>query len=118
MLPPIEVMRRAFADKDPAFDGIFFAAVGTTGVFCRPVCRARAPRPENVRFFASALEAQRAGFRPCLRCRPLDMPHQPGDLVRRALALLDQDPDRRVTDRDLLDAGMDPSTARRQFRKY
>lgn len=55
---------------DPAFDGIFFYAVKTTGIFCRPSCKSRVPNVENVSFFSYADEAQRAGYRPCKRCRP------------------------------------------------
>src|SRR3981189_3606794 len=57
--------------SDPSADGAFFYAVKTTGVFCRPSCAARAPKPENVLFFHTAAEAEHAGFRACLRCRPL-----------------------------------------------
>ncbi|BBC02884.1 Ada metal-binding domain-containing protein [Bradyrhizobium elkanii] len=60
----------AFQRRDPAWDGIVFVAVKTTGVYCRPVCRARTPLARNVRFYGSAASAERAGFRPCLRCRP------------------------------------------------
>ncbi len=56
--------------RDPAADGRFFYAVSTTGVYCRPSCPSRRARPEHVRFFDSADEAERAGFRACLRCRP------------------------------------------------
>ena len=61
----------ALKARDPAADGTFVYAVKTTGVFCRPSCPARPARPENVRFFASGAEAEAAGFRACLRCRPL-----------------------------------------------
>jgi AraC family transcriptional regulator, regulatory protein of adaptative response / methylated-DNA-[protein]-cysteine methyltransferase len=118
MLPPIDVMRRAFARKDSAFDGIFFVAIKTTGIFCRPVCKSRTPRPENVDFFASAEEARRAGFRPCKRCRPVEAASGPPAAVQRALALLDRDPEGRVTDAALQASGMDPSTLRRQFRLF
>jgi AraC family transcriptional regulator of adaptative response/methylated-DNA-[protein]-cysteine methyltransferase len=57
--------------RDRSADGVFFYAVKTTGVFCRPWCAARTPKPQNVLFFHTALEAERAGFRPCRRCRPL-----------------------------------------------
>ena len=57
--------------RDRSADGAFFYAVKTTGVFCRPSCAARAPKPENVLFFHTAAEAEHAGFRACLRCRPL-----------------------------------------------
>src|SRR5512147_281505 len=56
--------------RDPAADGKFFYSVKTTGVYCRPSCAARTARPENVLFHATAADAERAGFRPCKRCRP------------------------------------------------
>ena len=61
---------RAFHAHDARFDGRFFVGVATTRIYCRPVCRVRAPRRENCRFFASAAAAEAKGFRPCLRCRP------------------------------------------------
>ncbi|MES2102343.1 MAG: bifunctional DNA-binding transcriptional regulator/O6-methylguanine-DNA methyltransferase Ada [Pseudomonadota bacterium] len=60
----------AVATRDAQADGTFFYSVKTTGVYCRPSCAARPARPENVAFHASAADAERAGFRPCLRCRP------------------------------------------------
>ncbi len=60
----------AVAARDPAADGTFFYAVKTTGVYCRPSCASRTPRPENVSFHTTAADAERAGFRPCKRCRP------------------------------------------------
>jgi methylphosphotriester-DNA--protein-cysteine methyltransferase len=60
----------AFLRGDPRFDGRFVAAVRTTGIFCRPSCTCRKPRPEHVEYFATAEAAARAGFRPCKRCRP------------------------------------------------
>lgn len=60
----------AFKAKDPRFDGRFFVGVSSTGIYCRPVCRAKLPKPENCTFFTSAAEAEQAGFRPCLLCRP------------------------------------------------
>jgi len=56
--------------RDPSADGVFWYSVRTTGVYCRPSCGARLPRRENVRFHASPADAERAGFRPCKRCRP------------------------------------------------
>ncbi len=61
---------RALCSHDARFDGQFFTAVTSTGIYCRPVCRVRTPRRENCRFFAHAAQAEQAGFRPCLRCRP------------------------------------------------
>ncbi|WP_375776958.1 bifunctional transcriptional activator/DNA repair enzyme AdaA [Bradyrhizobium sp. ma5] len=84
----------AFQRRDPAWDGVVFVAVRTTGVYCRPVCRARTPLARNVRFFGSAASAERAGFRPCLRCRPEAAPFCPAwkgtrTTVERALALIE-----------------------------
>lgn len=61
---------RALAARDTRFDGVFFTGVTTTGVYCRPVCTVKTPRPSSCRFFGSAAAAEAAGFRPCLRCRP------------------------------------------------
>jgi AraC family transcriptional regulator of adaptative response / DNA-3-methyladenine glycosylase II len=65
-----ETCYRAYETRDARFDGRFFVAVRTTGIFCRPVCPARTPKRRNVEFHASAAAAFAAGFRPCLRCRP------------------------------------------------
>ncbi|MBS3996339.1 MAG: helix-turn-helix domain-containing protein [Hydrogenophaga sp.] len=61
---------RAVCSHDARFDGRFFVAVTSTGIYCRPVCRVRTPRRDNCRFFEHAAQAEHAGFRPCLRCRP------------------------------------------------
>ncbi len=61
---------RALKAHDARFDGSFFTAVTSTGIYCRPVCRVKLPRRENCRFFSHAAQAEAAGFRPCLRCRP------------------------------------------------
>jgi AraC family transcriptional regulator of adaptative response/methylated-DNA-[protein]-cysteine methyltransferase len=84
----------AFRRRDPAWDGVVFVAVKTTGVYCRPVCRVRTPLARNVRFYRSAASAERAGFRPCLRCRPEAAPFCPAwkgtrITVERALALIE-----------------------------
>jgi AraC family transcriptional regulator of adaptative response / DNA-3-methyladenine glycosylase II len=65
----------ALKARDARFDGCFFTGVTSTGIYCRPVCRVRTPKPENCRFFGHAAQAERAGFRPCLRCRPELAPH-------------------------------------------
>jgi AraC family transcriptional regulator of adaptative response / DNA-3-methyladenine glycosylase II len=80
--------------RDPAWDGVVFVAVKTTGVYCRPVCPARTPRAGNVTFYPSAAAAERAGFRPCLRCRPETAPFCPAwkgtkTTVERALVLIE-----------------------------
>lgn len=84
---------RAMLTRDARFDGRFLTCVSTTGIYCRPGCPARPPKPENMLFVPSAAAAQQAGFRPCLRCRPETMPEigaWPGtpSTLRRALALI------------------------------
>lgn len=77
------VYYRALVARDSRFDGVFFVGVKTTGIYCRPVCTAKAPGRRSCRFFASAPLAEQAGFRPCLRCRPELAPgHAPVDSVR------------------------------------
>ncbi len=65
-----EIFERARLSRDARFDGRFFVGVKTTGIYCRPICPANAPKSENVVFFRTAAAAGEAGFRPCLRCRP------------------------------------------------
>ena len=75
---------RALVPHDARFDGRFFVGVGTTGIYCRPVCTARTPHRHNCRFFPSAAAAEAVGFRPCLRCRPELAPgHAAVDANRR-----------------------------------
>jgi AraC family transcriptional regulator of adaptative response / DNA-3-methyladenine glycosylase II len=88
-----DVCYRALKSRDARFDGRFFTAVRSTGVYCRPVCPARTPRRENCLFLPCAAAAQEAGFRPCLRCRPEASPGTPAWLgtsatVSRALRLI------------------------------
>jgi len=65
-----EACLRALRAHDARFDGLFFVAVSSTGIYCRPICTARQPKRENITFFASAAEAEHAGYRPCRLCRP------------------------------------------------
>jgi AraC family transcriptional regulator of adaptative response / DNA-3-methyladenine glycosylase II len=93
-LPSDEVCERARLARDARYDGRFFVGVLTTGIYCRPVCPARAPAQKNVRYFASAAAASLAGLRPCLRCRPESAPGSAAwrgtsAVVGRALHLID-----------------------------
>src|SRR5256714_13259561 len=90
-----EALNRARISRDARFDGKFYIAVTSTGIYCRPICPSRYPKRSNVRFFGSPAAAAAAGFRPCLRCRPEAAPGSPAWLgtsavVRRALRLIDQ----------------------------
>ena len=90
------VLERARLSRDPRFDGKFFIAVASTGIYCRPICPASpSPKRANIRYFGSAAAAAEAGFRPCLRCRPEAAPGTPAWLgtsavVRRALRLINE----------------------------
>src|SRR5437773_1247438 len=81
LLPPSETMYRALVNRDPSFEGIFFVGVRTTGIFCRPTCTAKKPARENVNFFATPSEALVSGYRPCLRCHPMDPNKRPKKLT-------------------------------------
>ena len=85
---------RAFQMRDARFDGRIFSGVTSTGIYCRPICPARTPKRENMRFYRSAAAAQEAGFRPCLRCRPETSPdlgswRGTSNTVSRALGLIE-----------------------------
>ncbi|MBB1089493.1 DNA-3-methyladenine glycosylase 2 family protein [Lysobacter sp. SG-8] len=91
---PADVCAQARLSRDIRFDGLFFTAVATTGIYCRPVCPAPPAREKNVRYFANAAAAEAAGYRPCLRCRPelspADGHWRRGDAtVARAIRLID-----------------------------
>ena len=93
----------AVTERDARADGEFFFAVRTTGVFCRPSCASRQPRRENVEFFVTVDEARAAGYRDCKRCQPGGLPREL-EIVNRACAALDADPQQRLTLAQLSDA--------------
>jgi AraC family transcriptional regulator of adaptative response / DNA-3-methyladenine glycosylase II len=89
-----ETCNAARLRRDPAYDGVFFTAVATTRIYCRPVCPVRQPLTRNVRFYPSAAAAEQDGFRPCLRCRPETAPFCPAwngtrSTVARALKMIE-----------------------------
>ena len=93
----------AVTQRDPHADGAFFYGVKTTGVFCRPSCASRQPRRENVDFFVTTDAARAAGYRDCKRCQPGGLPREL-EIVNRACAALDADPQQRLTLAQLSDA--------------
>ena len=109
----------AVVARDASQDGRFVFAVATTGVYCRPSCAARRPNRENVSFFAEAAEAEAAGYRPCLRCRPrATEPPEAVRAVRRAVAFLEAHADERVPLAALARvAGLSPFHFQRTFKK-
>lgn len=106
--------------RDPAYADRFLYAVVTTGIYCRPGCASRAPRRENIRFFASAEEAEAAGFRPCKRCRPDGArPSAAQRSIERARSYLDAHLDETVTLEQLARvAHMSPHHLQRTFKRY
>lgn len=89
-----ETCDKARRSRDPAFDGLFFTAVRTTGIYCRPVCPVKQPLTRNVSYFPTAAAAERAGYRPCLRCRPETAPFCPAwkgtrTTVERAVRIIE-----------------------------
>lgn len=90
-----ETCNEARLRRDSAYDGVFFTAVRTTLIYCRPVCRVKQPLTKNVTFYPSAAAAERDGYRPCLRCRPETAPFCPAwngtrTTVGRALKLIEE----------------------------
>ena len=115
---------RALTQRDSRFDGRFFTAVKTTGIYCRPVCAARTPHAKNVIFYPTAAAAQEAGFRPCLRCRPETAPDMgawrgTSSTVSRALSLIELGALDRGDVEDLAERlGLGERQLRRLFRQH
>src|SRR5919198_1148607 len=116
-LPSTTEMYRALVDRDQSFEGLFFACVRTTGIFCRPTCRARKPKPENVEFAASVQEALHRGYRPCRVCDPLAATAADPEWLAPLLTDLAASADGRLRDEDLRARGLDPVQVRRTFKR-
>ena len=110
-------MERAFGRKDASYDGVFYVAVKTTGVFCRPSCPSQ-PHPANVEFFPSVKESLLAGYRPCKRCHPLEATGRPPAWVRELVSRVEAFPDTRLKAADSHDLGISPERARRWFQQH
>ncbi len=104
--------------QDSLYEGVFITAVKTTGVFCRPACKARKPKPENVVFYDTAQQALQHGYRPCKRCKPMEQWGTTPDYVAQIIAELHQKPYARIKDYDLRQRGIEPSQIRRWFKKH
>lgn len=113
----VDRMYRALAEKDISFEGRFIAAVKTTGIFCRPSCTARKPKPENVEFFNTTKEALQHGYRPCKICNPLEHPNETPGYIKDLIDELNLNPSLKFKDWDLRKRGVEPSTLRRWFLK-
>jgi AraC family transcriptional regulator of adaptative response/methylated-DNA-[protein]-cysteine methyltransferase len=111
-------MYDALVRRDASFDGIFFAAVRTTRIFCRPVCAAKKPERRNVEFFETTRAALSAGYRPCKRCEPMEERGSTPAWLRPLLEEMEAGNGRRWTDDDLRGLGLDPARVRRWFKQH
>ena len=116
-LPTTTTMYQALVQKNSRFEGIFFAGIKTTGIFCRPTCTARKPKKENVEYFSTTKDAMAYGYRPCKVCTPMSYSGKAPDWVNVILDELAIHPDTRMKDYDLVKRGIDPSRVRRWFKK-
>ncbi|MGO1786032.1 MAG: bifunctional transcriptional activator/DNA repair enzyme AdaA [Sphingobacterium sp.] len=113
-----EIMYDAILKKDTAFEGVFFTAVKTTGIFCRPSCTARKPKIENVEFFHSTKDCILKGYRPCKVCRPLKTLNETPPEIQQIIDELSENPSVKLKDYDLEQRGIHPSLVRRWFVKH
>ncbi len=104
--------------QDPSYEGLFITAVKTTGIFCRPSCRARKPNIENVVFFDSAKSALQHGFRPCKICKPMEQLAETPDYIQSLIGELHKNPYSRIKDSDLVERGLEPNHIRRWFKTH
>lgn len=116
-LPPRNEMINALFNRDKSYDGIFYAAIKSTSIFCRPGCTARKPKEENVVFYSTPREAMFAGYRACKRCKPLELSGTPPDWVKKLLDAVDNSETKRLQDWELREMGIQPERARRYFLK-
>lgn len=112
-----ELMYEASFTKNPNFEGVFWMGVKTTGIFCRPTCTARKPKPENVEFFQNTKAAILKGYRPCKVCRPLENINGTPEYIQQILKELREDPSLKFKDFDLVRREIEPATIRRWFQK-
>ncbi|MEE9395778.1 MAG: methylated-DNA--[protein]-cysteine S-methyltransferase [Methylococcales bacterium] len=108
----------AYGRKDSLYEGIFITAVKTTGIFCRPSCRARKPKVENIVFFDTAQEALQHGFRPCKLCKPMEKMDETPKHIKNIIKELHDSPYLRIKDEELRQRDIEPSQIRRWFKKH
>lgn len=117
-LPDDDALYRALLSRDPAFDGRAYVGVTSTGVFCRLTCSARKPKRENCLFFDSIGTCIAAGFRACKKCHPMAPAAESEPVIARLITALRAKPEQRWLERDVVAMGIDPSTARRAFKRH
>jgi AraC family transcriptional regulator, regulatory protein of adaptative response / methylated-DNA-[protein]-cysteine methyltransferase len=118
VLPSPDEMYRALVRRDPAYEGVFYTAVKTTGIFCRPTCRSRKPRRDSVEFFRTPRECVLAGYRACKRCKPLQTVEAAPPWVEQLTQRIERDPAQRIRAADLRAMRIDPARASRWFKSH
>jgi len=106
----------AVGRQDLRYEGVFITAVKTTGIFCRPSCKARKPKPENVIFYNTAQEAIQNGYRPCKLCKPMENKGESPEYIKNIIKELQDNPFLKIKDYDLRQRGIEPSHIRRWFK--
>jgi len=117
-LPPSNEMYRALLNKDVSYEGVFIAAIKTTGIFCRSSCTARKPKQENVEYFSNCTEALSFGFRPCKICKPLEALGETPRWIKELLIEVAKSDNPRMKDYQLREKGIEPARLRRWFNKH
>jgi len=107
----------AIVEKDETFDHVFYTCVKTTGIFCRPSCTAKKPKPENVEFFDDSKTAILKGYRPCKVCKPLEKKGSTPKEIQNLIHELNTNPNLKLKDFHLRERGLDPVRIRRWFLK-
>lgn len=110
-------MEKAFYAANAEYDGLFYTGVATTGIFCRPSCRARKPLRKNIAFFQTVQQAMFSRFRACKKCSPLTLGDDEPAWLNKLLASLEDNPHQRIFDSQLKKFGVAPATVRRYFLK-
>lgn len=106
----------AIGRRDALYEGVFITAVKTTGIFCRPTCRARKPKIENVLFYDTVQEALQNGYRACKLCKPMEHLGETPEYIKSLIKELQDNSYIRIKDHDLVQRGIDPSKIRRWFK--
>lgn len=117
-LPSDAALYQALAARDKSWDGRAYVGVTSTGIFCRFGCPARTPNPENCTFHETVAQCMEAGFRPCKRCHPLKPAASAEPVIQTLLDAFAARPDHRWKEADVAALGVDPSTARRAFKRH
>ncbi|MBZ0202264.1 MAG: methylated-DNA--[protein]-cysteine S-methyltransferase [Ignavibacteria bacterium] len=117
-LPPAAEMKRAIHNRDKSYEGIFYVAVKSTNIFCRPGCTARMPMEKNMVFYSTARDALFAGYRPCKKCKPLELSGTHPEWVKKLMEKVEASEGKRIRDWEIRKMGISPARARRYFIKH